>query len=191
MSELKPCPFCGSENIAVGSDKGTVYRRNTAFGDLTRSVPTVRWAYCVDCGCVAPAEKVNNFDGFYKPDEQEDALNRAISAWNRRAQQERENQKPQWISVKDRLPDKLEPVNIVWVNRKPERYYAEIKDKPFVATGYYWNDKWWWYSATCEDYLAEYGHSDCDEVDEAIEITHWMPLPEPPKEAQDGKCQNM
>ena len=88
MSELKPlpCPFCGSENIAVGSDKGTVYRRNTAFGDLTRSVPTVRWAYCVDCGCVAPAEKVNNFDGFYKPDEQEDALNRAISTWNRRAQ---------------------------------------------------------------------------------------------------------
>ena len=53
---------------------------------MTRSVPTVRWAYCVDCGCVAPAEKVNNFDGFYKPDEQEDALNRAISAWNRRAQ---------------------------------------------------------------------------------------------------------
>jgi hypothetical protein len=88
MSELKllPCPFCGSENIAVGSDKGTVYRNNTAFGDLTRSVPTVRWAYCVDCGCVAPAEKVNNFDGFYKPDEQEDALNRAISTWNRRAE---------------------------------------------------------------------------------------------------------
>ena len=88
MSELKPlpCPFCGSENIAVGSDKGTVYRHNTAFGDLTRSVPTVRWAYCVDCGCVAPAEKVNNFDGFYKPDEQEDALNRAISTWNRRVQ---------------------------------------------------------------------------------------------------------
>ena len=86
MSELKPRPFCGSENIAVGSDKGTVYRHNTAFGDLTRSVPTVRWAYCVDCGCVAPSEKVNNFDGFYKPDEQEDALNRAISAWNRRAE---------------------------------------------------------------------------------------------------------
>lgn len=84
--KLRECPFCGGENIAVGSDKGTVYRHNTAFGDLTRSVPTVRWAYCVDCGCVAPAEKVNNFDGFYKPDEQEDALNRAISAWNRRAQ---------------------------------------------------------------------------------------------------------
>ena len=57
--KLLNCPFCGGENIAVGSDKGTVYRHNTAFGDLTRSVPTVRWAYCVDCGCVAPAEKVN------------------------------------------------------------------------------------------------------------------------------------
>ena len=111
-----------------------------------------------------------------------EAMSMAIAAL--RAQQERENQKPQWISVKDRLPEKLEPVNIVWVNRKPERYYAEIEDKPFVATGYYWNDKWWWYSATCEDYLAEYGRSDVDAVDEAIEITHWMPLPEPPKEAQ-------
>ena len=117
MSELKPCPFCGSENIAVGSDKGTVYRRNTAFGDLTRSVPTVRWAYCVDCGCVAPAEKVNNFDGFYKPDEQEDALNRAISAWNRRAQPANEPltldelrkvkwYEPVYVKFKHAIPDK-------------------------------------------------------------------------------------
>ena len=45
----------------------------------------------------------------------------------------------EWISVKDRLPDKLEPVNIVWVNREPEPYYSHIKDKPFVSTGYYHN----------------------------------------------------
>ena len=112
-----------------------------------------------------------------------EAMSMAIAAL--REKRERENQKPQWISVKNRLPEKLEPVNIVWVNRKPERYYAEIEDKPFVATGYYWNDKWWWYSATCEDYLAEYGRSDVDAVDEAIEITHWMPLPEPPKGADE------
>lgn len=60
----------------------------------------------------------------------------------------------EWISVKDRLPDKLEPVNIVWVNREPEPYYSHIKDKPFVSTGYYHNGKWWWYSCVCEDYLA-------------------------------------
>lgn len=87
-----------------------------------------------------------------------------------------------WISVNDRLPERLEPVNVVWVNRDPEPYYADIKDKPFAATGYYYNGKWWWFSTTCEDYLAEYGYSEVDSVDPGIEITHWMPLPEPPKE---------
>ena len=115
MSELKPCPFCGSENIAVGSDKGTVYRRNTAFGDLTRSVPTVRWAYCVDCGCVAPAEKVNNFDGFYKPDEQEDALNRAISAWNRRAQPANEPLTLEQSTNADRIRGMSDEEMAVWL----------------------------------------------------------------------------
>ena len=89
-----------------------------------------------------------------------------------------------WISVKDRLPEELVPVNIVWTNRRPEPYYADIKDKPFTATGIYCNGRWWWYSAVCEDYLAEYGESGADSMDKEIEVTHWMPLPEPPKEAQ-------
>lgn len=88
----------------------------------------------------------------------------------------------EWISVKDRLPDRLEPVNFVWVNNYPEPYYADIAGKPFVATGYYYSGKWWWYSAMCEDYLEEYGESELDAVDDCIEITHWMPLPEPPGE---------
>lgn len=33
----------------------------------------------------------------------------------------------EWISVNDRLPENLEPVNIVWVNTNPEPYYASIK----------------------------------------------------------------
>ena len=82
-----------------------------------------------------------------------------------------------WIDVKDRLPEKLEPVNIVWKNTDPEPYYENIKNKPFVGTAYYFNGKWWWFSSVCEDYLAEYGRSDADEVEEGIVITHWMPLP--------------
>ena len=87
----------------------------------------------------------------------------------------------EWISVKDRLPEKLEPVNIVWKNMDPAPYYAGIKNKPFVGTAYYFNGKWWWFSSVCEDYLAEYGRSDADEVEEGIVITHWMPIPDLPE----------
>ena len=87
----------------------------------------------------------------------------------------------EWIDVKDRLPEKLEPVNIVWKNMDPEPYYADIKGKPFVATAYYYNDKWWWFSATCKDYLELYGKSEYDKVDEGIAITHWMPIQDLPE----------
>ena len=87
----------------------------------------------------------------------------------------------QWIPVSERLPDNTDPVNITWVNHNPESYYADIKDKPFTATGHYCNGRWWWYSVTCQDYLDEYGHWDIDAMDDAIEVIAWMPLPEPYK----------
>lgn len=86
-----------------------------------------------------------------------------------------------WIPCSERLPEKLEPVNITWVNRNPEPYYAHIKDIPFVATAFYHNGKWWWYSCVCEYYLSEYGESECDAVDKDIDIIAWQPLPEPYK----------
>ena len=85
-----------------------------------------------------------------------------------------------WRMVEEELPDSNDAVNVVWVNRNPESYYAGIKDKPFVATAHYHNGKWYWFSATCKDYLDEYGRCDADEVDEAIDILYWMPLPSPP-----------
>ena len=84
-----------------------------------------------------------------------------------------------WISVSERLPDDLEPVNITWINHEPEPYYADIKDKPFTATGVYFNGQWYWWSTLCTDMLAEYSHSFDDIIDKAIEVTHWKPLPEP------------
>lgn len=87
-----------------------------------------------------------------------------------------------WIPVAKKLPEDCVPVNITWINHKPESYYANIKDAPFTATGVLCNGKWLWYSSVCEDLLKGYGRNDVDEVNEDIEITAWMPLSEPYKE---------
>ena len=86
---------------------------------------------------------------------------------------------PVWIPVSERLPEELVPVNVTWINRNPESYYAKIKDVPFSATAVYYNSKWYWYSSTCVDYLSEYGENEFDLVDKDIDIIAWQPLPEP------------
>lgn len=91
----------------------------------------------------------------------------------------KELEKTDWIPVTERLPEELEPVNITWVNPNPESYYKHIKDKPFTATGVYFYGQWYWWSTLCTDMLAEYGHNNSDIIDDDIEITAWMPLPNP------------
>lgn len=84
-----------------------------------------------------------------------------------------------WIPVSERMPNDLEPVNITWVNHNPESYYADTKDKPYTATGVYFNGQWYWWSTLCTDILAEYSHNYDDIIDNDIEITAWRPLPGP------------
>lgn len=86
-----------------------------------------------------------------------------------------------WIPVSEKLPENTDPVNITWVNHKPAPYYADIKDKPFTATGCYCDGKWYWYSGLCQAYLDEYRYSENDYMDNGIEVIAWMPLPEPYK----------
>ena len=86
---------------------------------------------------------------------------------------------PQWIPCSERLPEELEEVNVTWVNHKPESYYDFVKDKPFTASAVYYKGDWYWYSSVCTDLLAERGENEIDKIDDAIEITAWMPLPEP------------
>jgi len=97
------------------------------------------------------------------------------------------SQEPEWIPVSERLPKDLEPVNVTWVNHNPESYYADIKDKPFTATGVYFNGQWYWWSTLCTDILAEYSHNYDDIIDGDIEIIAWMPLPKPyePQESEE------
>ena len=87
-----------------------------------------------------------------------------------------------WIPVSERLPEDIKPVIITWKNTDPASYYQYIVGKHFIGTGHYCNGKWFWYSSVCEDLLAEYGKSDIDELDEAIEVIAWMPLPMPYRE---------
>lgn len=87
-------------------------------------------------------------------------------------------QEPRWRPVSEKLPKDLEPVNITWINHNPAPYYNDIKDKPFTAAGVYFNGQWYWWSTTCTDILAEYSHNYDDIIDDAIEVTAWMPMPE-------------
>jgi hypothetical protein len=86
---------------------------------------------------------------------------------------------PHWIPVTERLPENNNPVNVTWVNHNPAFYYAGIKDKPFTATAHYHRGHWYWYSSVTQDNLDEYGTWTPDLVDKDVEITAWMPLPEP------------
>lgn len=94
----------------------------------------------------------------------------------------RENQR--WIPVTERPPEERVLVNVVWVNRAPEPYYKKIKGVPFSDTACFYRGRWYWDSPVVLDLLAEYGEDEIDLVDEAVEITHWMPLPEAPEEGE-------
>ena len=91
--------------------------------------------------------------------------------------QEAEKCNSGWIPCSERFPDECVPVNVTWINRNPEPYYAKIKDVPFSATAVYCNGKWYWYSSTCIDYLTEYGKNDFDLMDKDIDVIAWMDLP--------------
>ncbi len=99
-------------------------------------------------------------------------------------------QEPQWIPCSERLPEDLEEVNVTWVNHDPEPYYNFVKDKPFTATAVYYKEKWYWYSITCADFLAEYGGNWYEEIDDGIEIIAWMPMPKPWEGETDEQTKN-
>ena len=90
-------------------------------------------------------------------------------------------EKQRWIPVTERPPEERVLVNVVWVNRVPEPYYKKIKGVLFSDTACFYRGRWYWDSPAVLDLLAEYGEDEIDLVDEAVEVTHWMPLPEAPE----------
>lgn len=85
----------------------------------------------------------------------------------------------EWVSVKDRLPDPDQ--DVILCTREIETYGKHHEKKKIyrnIYIGYFDGDEW----------LTSYCHG-CEYIfrmnekypNETIEVTHWMPLPEPPK----------
>lgn len=102
----------------------------------------------------------------------------------------------EWISVKDRLPEPEEEV-FIRCNRNGHKFTTtamyEDGTMPFGDSIWNWYDIDFDYDEERDEYLIpagwwEYRHFNPDDVYNCLvdcEVTHWMPLPEPPKEEQE------
>ena len=188
--EKGPCEDC------ISFPKGTLKKRGKGYvaynyAWLKKNWQTELKAMGIECeDCISREEVCDYIAEFvnheYATDREREMVKHIIGGIQH-LPSVRPKPKTGWIPVSERLPEDLEPVNITWVNHNPESYYADIKNKPFTATGHYCNGKWWWYSVTCQDYLYEYGRCDVDVIDDDIEVIAWMPLPEPYKAESEDK----
>lgn len=73
---------------------------------------------------------------------------------------------PQWVSVKDRLPDCAVPVLVTYIGYDGNRHGDDVATRI--------DDLWLWWDG------------DLRSSDErvTVKITHWMPLPEAPEEGE-------
>lgn len=86
----------------------------------------------------------------------------------------------EWISVKDKMPEPEQEV--ILCTRETETYGRHHEKKKIyrnIYAGYF--DGYEWLTNYC--YGCEYIFRMNEKYpNETIEVTHWMPLPEPPKE---------
>lgn len=100
---------------------------------------------------------------FNNGDTDENAAVRLATAWNRRANEKQTE--GEWISVEERLPDNHRPVLVVCES-------TTISAGALIAIGSFGGGLWSLVGADGILYLTKYMQ---------FVVTHWMPLPEPPK----------
>jgi len=93
------------------------------------------------------------------------------------------NTKTQWISVKDKMPEYLEgkdySANVLGICKLSDTHSYMGIFNIFIAE--YTEDGHLWAWAKLERCWDDLRNGEC-EFDDDYEITHWMPLPEPPKD---------
>ena len=84
----------------------------------------------------------------------------------------------EWISVEDELPVLLPNT---WITDLPVNVIIDGFGQYLCYPCQYDNGVFYWADATC------YGNGEgnhpvrCDRDTEVLNVTHWMPIPEPPK----------
>lgn len=84
----------------------------------------------------------------------------------------------EWISVKDRLPD--EEQDVLLLIREIEFYGIHLEKRlvhHWINTGRYIDGEWATTYCFGHKYISEEVNNKCE-----LAVTHWMPLPELPKE---------
>lgn len=105
--------------------------------------------------------KISYYGGFEGENVWQDAVNEACrmgaAALRALDAQEKQESFGEWISVKDRLPE------------NDTRVLAYCKDRCIHDMKWRWADNAWYDKGSAAVYLAGF-------------VTHWLPMPEPPKE---------
>ena len=88
-----------------------------------------------------------------------------------------------WISVKDRLPEDVQDVLVLVEETEVYGKHAERKHKWYnICVGYYDSGAWLTSCFGCK-YISEVNEEMEARGDKSrVRVTHWMPLPDPPKE---------
>ena len=81
-----------------------------------------------------------------------------------------------WISVEEQKPNGWVVVDPGANYREPETYIVFVKGAMLPTTAYYLDGK---FVPPCDGFLSR---ENCDRLGFTDDITHWMPMPEPPKD---------
>jgi len=82
---------------------------------------------------------------------------------------------PQWISVKERLPE-YDQLALLWQSELQAQFVGRRRDSGLAFPLYYWECTSDFFEAWKEIYYPKLMHQGA--------VSHWMPLPEPPKETE-------